>query len=169
MWPKDAQPGTQVSGISNDSSFNVAVDAQNIYWGDTSSNLIGQPLAGGSPFTIATDIGRFVSNGTNFYWTTANSVVSEPVSGLFVDGGAPTVTWATATMGGLGITVDSTDVYWTGANVVQKAPLAGGPVTTIATTSGPYCVVVDATSAYYTAGGGGCPSSPGILVRVTPK
>jgi hypothetical protein len=65
------------------------------------------------------------------------------------------VTLASTTGGcGVAIAVDATSVYWTDAcaGAVMKVPLAGGAVTTLASSPGASSLAIDATNVYFSDG-----------------
>jgi hypothetical protein len=171
--------------LAQGGSWPIAVDGQRAYWAgidieavdlaaasdaDASTALVSAPTAYGVQ-SIAVD-------ATNLYWT--NGGAPGAVLSVSLQGGE-VVTLASALTQPAGVAVDATSVYWlenaipTQPGRIMKAPLAGGPATTLV--SGPQGVteyssqniVVDSTSVYWTNAGppSGTPWVPtGAVVKV---
>lgn len=102
----------------------LAADSSNLYVAvaDPGGKIVAIPLAGGSPWILATSSGNglIATDGVNVYWTDSSGftpiVKKVPVGG----GSVTTLVAFTKFMGTLGpIAVDSTSVY-VGASGLEK-------------------------------------------------
>ncbi len=148
-------PTTLASG--QDTPTAIAVDSTSVYWVTEDGNVMKVARSGGTATTLATGqsgAGRSLAiDGTSAYWT--NTVAQTgSVMKVSLDGGTP-VTLSSPEDAPYGIAVDGASVYWTNANggTVRRMPLAGGAITTIATTEAlaPHEIFVSATGVYWIA------------------
>jgi hypothetical protein len=118
-----------------------------------SAALVGAPIAGGAPTTLApltpcTD--RLAADATHVYCIAGNvGIEAGPVGG-----GALQTVAAGSPQARSYLAVDGTNVYWVDWQNVYKAPIAGGAATAIASSvsasvgpNGP--LVVDASHVYW--------------------
>ena len=100
--------------------------ARNLYWvtsppspgspAQLPGSLLGVPAAGGSTSTLTTGASGVAVDATTVYWTTADAVMSMPISG-----GTPvTLANVGGLGGGAGIAVDATSVYWIAPGAIMK-------------------------------------------------
>jgi hypothetical protein len=159
----------------------IAVDDVSVYWTNTTGEsdgngtLLKMPLGGGPIATLASVPpndpygvvlgGSIALYGTNAYWTGGED--GQSVMKVARSGGTD-VTLASGQFNPADIAVDATGVYWTNEGSwgnfpggfpspppingsVMKAPLDGGPATTLSCGEGePFGIAVDATSIYWT-------------------
>jgi hypothetical protein len=148
----------------------MAVDAQYAYV-TTQGAITKVPLGGGSPTAVTFLVNGATPQGvavdaTNVYWAfqclsstggcSTGGVSSIPRIGGTVKSIAPGISPA-------GLAVDATYLYWTdnAAGTVMKAPLAGGPAVTIASSQNyPYAIAIDNTNIYWTNNGGTVMKAP---------
>jgi hypothetical protein len=147
-----------VSGLAQgvDNPIFLAVDNTNVYFSDTPGimkipiNSSGGTATAFGPsqswsYAIATD-------GSNVYWTTANTVSKMSTSG------GPSTPIASGQMYPYSIAVDVSNVYWvnygsTSASdgTVMMAPIGGGSAIPLASGQAqPNSIAVDATYVYWT-------------------
>jgi hypothetical protein len=141
-------------GAAGMSAFDVAVDADNIYWtGEfaTEADPSGTwfvPKAGGAfqllaAFDTSGIVPRIAADATGVYWSTpagqvmrAPSVKSSPV------------TLATGqTVADLA--VDGSSVYWSADSSIVKTPIGGGAITTLASHEEAMAIAVDDAFVYW--------------------
>jgi hypothetical protein len=168
VWkvPFDGSPGAMIAQVASDDCINgVAVDQQSVYF--TSGAVWKAPLAGGSVeqlvppqpggYGCSNDL---VVDATRAFWA---SDCYNTLSAVSLAGGPVTVIDHGSTEIGVGgyqaVARDETNLYWAGDGALKSMPLAGGPISTIATVatiSGAKInsIAVDATSVYWTATGG---------------
>jgi hypothetical protein len=152
----------------------IAVDATSVYWVPNGPGpLLKVPRAGGSSISLASTQGvsALAVAPQGVYWMDAAAIRT-----VGLDGGAVR-TIASVTYGA-GMTVDSANVYWISttdtASLVEKAPLAGGAPSTVATLpiqglGPPTALAVDDTSVYLAATIPGCTLGCAAVEKITPK
>ena len=145
VWKLPKSGGTPVALApppTGTSPFRILVAADNVYWGDNDGVHV-IPAGGGTPVLIDGSYGYGLAvDAANLYWTTKDRVMKAPLGG-----GAPTQITSLTYPGG-NIAVDATRAYWDSQiGPIQSAPLAGGPVVTLAPLQG--------TKIYGLAVGGG--------------
>jgi hypothetical protein len=134
-----------------------AIDGTSVYWTDGSGGRVMRtPLDGGPPVVLAAGQpgpGEIAVNATDAYWLN-NGVSQCGVRGTIMKvalaGGTPEVI-AELDLARV-LALDATSVYWTNFNTVRKAPLGGGPATTLGVDPAGYAIndlTVDATSVYW--------------------
>jgi hypothetical protein len=156
---------TPVSLAVDGTSVYVASQGTSPTFGDGA--ILKVPLDGGAPATLASaqiDPTTLVVDAANVYWTngalgTNSMVVGGSVVQVPIAGGSPT-TLASNLPEPSGICVDGTNVYYTALNGgasgwVASVPLDGGTPTNLTVSAGSwaYTLAVDATNAYWAAGG----------------
>ena len=139
--------------------FLIAVDSTNAYWtnwggaADSQDPAIQKVGVDGSAFgTLATgSAGTSIAiDSTYVYWAQGNVLVRTPKTGA--------ATMTLETLGSpWGIAVDSANVYWTDfGGTVNKANVAGGPVTNLASgLDEPTDIAIDSSYVYWTESTGG--------------
>jgi hypothetical protein len=144
-------------------SIRIAVDGTNVYWTETTGNIVAAPLDGGTPVTLAgNETGAFgiTVTGGDLYWTRA-LVDAGSVERMPVGGGTPE-TIATAQNVPQDITTDGVRVYWATSPMVTSntvppcaivsAPLDGGAPATLASgQTQPLGLAVQGGSLYWVA------------------
>ena len=133
--------------------MNFAVDATSVYWlGD---GVMKAAKGGGPTMTLTTATGPVLPmagiavDGTNVYWSSGPPAETSGVNKVPLDGGVTTPVFELMSTSAPGpIAIDDTNVYYVdGSGDLLRAPLAGGPVTTLATGQvNPDAIAVDATS-----------------------
>jgi hypothetical protein len=146
----------------------VVTDGTNVYWaagcgGCLDSAIVKQPVAGGSPTTLATGLAGLAPpiaiDSTSVYWMT-DPGSGEPDGGIWKVGlnGGTVTTLTTGLYFPGGFAVGAAGVYWTDnagsypsySYKLSSVGLAGGAVTTLA--AGPSfasAVAVDDSAAYW--------------------
>jgi hypothetical protein len=154
-----------ILGAGQGSPFRVAVDSANAYWTNSESALgqgglgavVKAPLGGGTPVTLVDQqpgaFGIAVAQG-NVYWAVQGSggLDGGSILTVGVDGGTVS-TIATGQGFTSEIAVDSSYVYWA-SGYIARAPLTGGPFTTLVSAVYPQRMALDATSVYFTVNTG---------------
>jgi hypothetical protein len=153
----------------------IAVDASNVYWNGSSSDIGGMLMkvgvAGGDPSTLAVGLtasSQIAVDASSVYWYA-------PMWGLQkipLTGGAP------AAVGGVGggpgtggFAIDNdTNVYWLSGDI-SKTPLVGGTAVRLTlgqnpTVYGLPSIAIDADSVYWATGTGGMPTSTYSILKV---
>lgn len=136
----------------------IVVDDTNVYWA-TKTEIRKMPLGGDKPVTLASSSGvpqSLILSGGYVYWTTSMAkLMRAAIDGSkveeLVDGSASNIAFT-------GLAMDETYLYWgsrglvgTNTDSIFKMPIAGGPVTTLATGQvQPAHVAVNATHVYWT-------------------
>lgn len=124
----------------------IAVDANNVYWSDTTDNTIRAiPKSGGTVVTLAKQQAyplRVALDDTYVYWANngGSTVMRAPKDG---SEGPSLVAIANAPWGGtlppLGIVVIGSNVYFTASTELMKAPVTGGmAVSLYSSVNGPF-------------------------------
>jgi len=156
---------------------NLVVDALNVYWAQSYDQILGMPLAGGTPVLIADQQSLphgLAVDGTFIYWfNTDGSLMKAPIAG-----GAWTEL-ATGPVAQLsdpsqrGLALDADNVYWINSATGQsdgqvlKVSKNGGQVTVLADHEfHPDAIAVDSMNVYYTTLGWGFLDNPVALGRV---
>jgi len=163
--------GTTTLVAAGANPWNLAADAQHVYWTNTGGTVSMAPVGGtdgGAPTVLAsgeTNPRPIAVDSANLYWGTSTALVRLPLGG---DGGAPIVI---APALPIQIAVDATSVYWTYGNgtggQVLKAPIGGGPVVVLAAgQTNPVGIAVDGTSVYWVNEGN---ETGAAVMKVTPK
>jgi hypothetical protein len=161
----DAGRCTIILGAGQWAPFRVAVDSANAYWtnseGPSGQGVLGAvvkaPLGGGTPVTLVDQqpsaYGIAVAQG-NVYWSVQASggLDGGSILSIGVDGGTVS-TIATGQGFTSELAVDSSYVYWA-SGYIARAPLTGGPVTTLVSAVSPQRMALDATSVYFTTNSG---------------
>lgn len=129
----------------------VAIDAQNIYYdGSFGKDVTILPKIGGSPVTLASNIGsveRLAVDATNVYVATAgNGVFAVPIAGA--DGGVPPA--LVPSLDSRALAIDSSTIYY-GASSVGLAKIAkiGGQPTTLDAADDVFAIATDGSFVYY--------------------
>ncbi len=151
--PKGGGSGTILAPYNPDE---VAVDSMNVYWTDFNAGAVRSvPKGGGSVNTLATGSNSpagIATDGVNVYW----SEFSWPgvVRKVPITGGTPTILGHN--VNNRGIAIDGSNVYWgeyifADQGKIDKAPLAGGPTTTLAFgLNNVWDVATDGSSVFWT-------------------
>jgi hypothetical protein len=152
----------------------IAVDATSVYWVPSGPGpLLKVPRAGGSPVSLASTQGAssLAVAARGVYWMDAAAIRT-----VGLDGGA--VRTIASVKYGVAIAVDSANVYWTATTdttiLVEKAPLAGGGPSTLATfpvrgLGPPTAIALDDTSVYIAMTLPGCTLGCATVQKITPK
>jgi hypothetical protein len=164
VWLQSVGPPTAL-GMGLTSPFGVAIDSVSGYWVSVAgggAQVQSATLSGGTPTTLGTATGGFIPMGVAVSTSTIYFVaeLSGGGGGLFslpIAGATPTEIWTgDATSAPVDVAVDATNVYWTdqGDGAVYAMPVAGGPVTTLASratsaVSGPARIAIDSTRVYF--------------------
>jgi sugar lactone lactonase YvrE len=129
-----------------------------VFWTNWNGNSVMRVVPGNAPSPLATGQSsphRIATDGSSVWWTNWAGNTVRRVDAL----GGTAVTVASSGQP-LGVTLDSGWVYWTDASSILRAPIEGGPVTTLATGQDhPSGIVVDADNVYFTC------HAPGGSVR----
>ena len=158
--------GTTAPGTSLTAPFGVAIDSANVYWVSSAGSGAAVQAAGvssGTATTLGTVTGGFLPmgmavNATSIYFVAQLSGGGGGLFELPIAGATPTEIWTgDATSAPVDVAVDDTNVYWTnqGDGAVYTMPLAGGPVTTLASKTttpgltGPARIAVDKNNVYF--------------------
>jgi len=131
--------------------FGIVLGSSNLYWANEGNALVQSvPMGGGSVTTLTTltnEHPEFVALDSTNAYVTANSLYAVPLvggSGTVLASGYGTV---------MGVRVDSTYAYFTAGALpggVYRVSKVGGTVETLATSSRPYDLAIDATYVYWT-------------------
>jgi hypothetical protein len=155
--PRVLYSGEGQAGVSEFGG--LALDAQDLYWTDSSRGIVSVPLGGGTfnvlvpypgPGTAPT--GGIAVSGARVYWTdnVLNVVDASPTVGHMP---APMVL-APDQDGPVDVAGDGTNVYWgdDGNGRVMKTPAGGGSKTVLATdpTGAALWLAIDASDVYWT-------------------
>jgi len=150
--------GVQVLASKQATPWDVAVDAQYVYWTNYDGGDVRRvSIGGGQQDVLATGQGNPVGlaiDATHAYWATETS---GEISRVPLTGGK-TELIASGQTKPTYVAVDAAHVYWTnfGNGTVSRAPLAGGDVVVVAAGQNkPYYLLVDATHVYWTTLAGG--------------
>jgi hypothetical protein len=177
-------PENLASGIftsTNDFVFSLLANPSGVYWtprepgcdGGSCYALRFEPKGGGATTTVQSNVGYLLSlNGDDVHtFSPEDGGSSFSVSRVPLDGGSPsllnTESCSPNRVPGhiAGLVDDGTNLYWfdVAAGTLFRAPLGGGPVTTLATNQSPGQLFVDATSVYWVG------ETTGSLMRYSPK
>jgi hypothetical protein len=151
--------GSVVTLASASSPGDLVVNNGMVYWTeeDAGGAVMSVPTAGGAAVALAPANCPFslVVDASSIYWTDLDLCDGSSWGGAImkmpIDGSGQPVTIAAASRPE-SIAVDATFVYWTEDQGVLKAPIAGGPTTTLAPSSqqhGERGIGVDATNVYW--------------------
>jgi hypothetical protein len=146
------------SGGSVTLAHGMAVDATNVYWGDSSTGTVQKAALDGGGATVMAS-GLFfpravVVDATKVYW--GNGADDGTIQAVPIAGGLP-VTLATAQDAPLTIAADATNLYWTdsapdaAAPAVMTVPKAGGNAKALAAMglTSPQSVALDSAYVYW--------------------
>ncbi len=163
------------------SSRGFVLQGQSVYW-TADDSILRVGVGGGAVATI--ESGQFglwslASDATSLFLMTSDGVAQDPTNVLNSPlGGGAAVTLAAGAGDLMSLAADATGVYWTsetggpGGGALVKAPLAGGPFTTLASgldqpigtfswAYGSGTLVTDPTSVYTISGDS--------ILRIAPK
>jgi hypothetical protein len=159
--------GPLVTVAVGNETVGVGVDTSNVYWtqeecpGCLLSQLMSEPLAGGSSSTLArnvtaTDYYAFAMDAAAVYLPLDQSVLKVPL------GGGPVSTLVSSENYPMAIAVDTSSVYWVEldatsnaqatSNAIGRVSIMGGSATTLASgiSGHVYDLAVDSTGIYWT-------------------
>jgi hypothetical protein len=175
--PGDQVMATPIGGgvsipIAAGDALTLVADATSVYWTDTQQGVFKVPLAGGTPFQLASSRGQGVGvlavDGTHAYWAQAIlGIRSAPL-----DGGEPTTLVPGTMVSGSGVArmlVAGDRLYWVEvgpAGGILSVPTGGGaPVVLVAETD-IASLALDDTNLYWL--NDGCPGSActGLVKKV---
>lgn len=141
----------------------IAVNAKAVYWTTWHTNgaVMTVPIEGGRPLALVSKQGSplwLALNSTALFWTNSEIQTEGTVWRVPLQGGPVTIAARSPTKAGP-LAIDETSVYWATHELVMKAPLAGGPSTTLtaskpsttltAPDGSPRGIVVDAANVYW--------------------
>ena len=136
----------------------IAVDPGHVYWTRRDGRIGRAGIDGSSPepeFVVLPEGSAcgVAVDATHLYWASATS---GKLGRAALDGSAVEPAWMSPGKGhGCGVAVDGAFVYWASERGVYRAPLAGGPATTISTVTKDNCgVAVNAAHVYWASGEG---------------
>jgi hypothetical protein len=151
-------------------AVHVVVDGTNAYWvtfgGPAGASVVKAPLGGGTPITLVVEQGNaygIALAGGNVYWSAEPPFPNDggAILSIAVDGGTVTTIATPVSLPG-DLAVDSANVYWAASGNVAKAPIRGGPITTLVSGVTPQVMTIDETSVYFTTNAG----NTGKVMRV---
>jgi hypothetical protein len=159
---------------SESTSYGIAVSNGYVYWAnletdsaDMSGNVVQAPTVGGADVILAANQSApadVAANATNVYWVNAPNAVGEysiapggTVMAVSVMGGAAVTIATVEDTNPLIMAIDGANVYWgtrdngwDPVGIIAMAPLAGGPVVTLATgQASPASIVSDGSTVYW--------------------
>ncbi len=124
------------------------MDASNVYFSGVTPDAIQKtPLAGGPPVVLATSNGSphaIAVDSSGVYWTQPGSVRRVALAG-----GPPEVLLDVSIEQTDGIALDATTIYFTTQDEVLKMPKSGGAPTSIASSTFPGGIAIDASRVYW--------------------
>jgi hypothetical protein len=150
-----------VSGVK--AANGIAVDRSRVYFCGLVSDavqLVSVPLAGGLPSVLATGFTNdpIAVGPRGVYGSGPGRILAAPLAGGAASPVVPDGTLDLSSFATYGIAVDAHSVYWTlfgDPTSVMKAPIEGGPATTLTSAAGPgEGLAVDADFIYFATGQG---------------
>ncbi len=144
----------------NSLSLGITADDNNLFWVDRQDGSVkraNQDLTGDTIVAVGDVPWDITVDANHIYWTEFGSLTdSGKVKQASKLDGSNAIEVATGLADPKGIAIDATNIYWVDSysGKIEKAPIGGGPKTTLATDEkDPLEIVVDATSVYWTARG----------------
>jgi hypothetical protein len=148
--PIDGGTATTLSPGSQASSGTIALEGARVYWQGfwaldsiPKAGFLATPVVTVGPDGLGTG---FAVDATGIYWTSLRDSTMDPLfdvvkTPLEATGGGTAITLASSTGQPSAVAVDAVSVYWaertvngqSGQSSLEKAPLAGGEVTTLGT------------------------------------
>ena len=141
MAPIAGGPSTVLASNLGPLKGGIAVDATSVYFATRSSQLIDTifavPLRGGAPRAVFATKGHVLSlaaDPRHLFWAESYGVTDGSISHTSAAGAATALVTNVTDL--RAIAVRGQDVFWTAADTFAKAPIGGGRVTALATTTG---------------------------------
>jgi hypothetical protein len=130
----------------------VAVDTTSVYWTDRSAGKVMKVAKSGGTATVLasgqTAPLAIAVDATSVYWCNYTIAFAGEAVRRVPKNGGTIATIASGQIKLAGLALDTTSVYWSSEGAINKAPLAGGSLMILATSSQPP-IVVDGVNLYW--------------------